>query len=177
LNAGKALDAQEQAVYFKMWSDGFADIPFDRLSVAFVACLRSHAFKTMPSIADIRKHIDKAKGNCGEEQAALKWDEVRKMIRLHYSPDIPWHGPKISERTQRAINAAGGMAYIAECIGDDLVFARKRFIESYLRWDELKQDEYLLPDGEVKRLLADVARAKALPAPESGKKEPEKGTS
>jgi hypothetical protein len=34
----------------------------------------------------------------------------------------------------------------------------RRFIESHLRWDELKQNEYLLPEGEVKKLLAGTAR-------------------
>jgi hypothetical protein len=63
----------------------------------------------------------------------------------------------MSKRTRRAINATGGLAYLSECIGDNLVFARKRFIEAYLRWDELKRDEYLLPPGEVKNLLADIA--------------------
>lgn len=73
-------------------------------------------------------------------------------------PDLGgWRGPNISERTRRAINAAGGMAYLSECTGTDLVFARQRFMESYLRWDELKQDEYLLPEGEVKKLLSEAA--------------------
>jgi hypothetical protein len=38
------------------------------------------------------------------------------------------------------------------------VFARKRFIESCLRWDELEQNKFLLPEGEVKRLFAETAQ-------------------
>jgi hypothetical protein len=38
------------------------------------------------------------------------------------------------------------------------VFARKRFIESCLRWDELEQNKFLLPEGEFKRLFAETAK-------------------
>ena len=158
LNADKPLNAKEQAVYCSTWADGFADVDYSRLNAVFIACLRSHKFKTIPTIGDIRQHLARAESNTAEEQAALKFDEVLGELRRHYSPDIPWHGRKISEPTQRAINEAGGMGYLVECIGDNLVFARKRFIESWLRWDELQQDRHLLPEGEVKKLLAETAQ-------------------
>jgi hypothetical protein len=44
--------------------------------------------------ASFRQHLQKAERSAGDEKAALKWDEVRDMIRLHYSPDLPWRGPK-----------------------------------------------------------------------------------
>jgi len=157
LNADKPLNAKEQAVYCSTWADGFTDVDCSRLKAALISCLRSHRFKTIPTIGDIRQHLERAEGNTAEEQAALKFDDVRSEIRRHYSPDIPWHGRKISERTRRAITCAGGMAYLAECIGGDLVFARKRFIESWLRWDELQQDQYLLPE-QGKKLLAEAAQ-------------------
>jgi hypothetical protein len=138
-----------------MWEEGFADLEPRALQGAFAKTLR--ACKFFPKVADIREHIEQAEQNTAEEQAALKFDEVRSEIRRHYSPDILWHGRKISERTQRAINCAGGIAYLSECIGDDLVFARKRFIESWLRWDELQQDQNLLPEAQAKKLLADAA--------------------
>ena len=42
-------------------------------------------------------------------------------------------------------------------------WAKKRFIESDLAWVELEQDQFLLPDGELKNLLAGIAETKALP--------------
>ena len=181
LNAGVALDAPAQANYRVLWLEGFSDLAPDRLEAAFAACLRSHVFKNMPTIADVRQHLQKAQGHAADEEASRKWDRVREYIRLHYSADgiqaknhkpgcprrgcdCPSAAAKISERTRRAINAAGGMASLSECIGTDLAFARQRFIESYLRWDELKQGEYLLPEGELKKILADVAQNKVLPS-------------
>jgi hypothetical protein len=49
-----------------------------------------------------------------------------------------------------------------ECNADELTWARKRFIESYVRWGELQQDQYLLPDGELKTLLEEHAEQLAL---------------
>jgi hypothetical protein len=167
LNADKPLNTREQAVYCSTWEDGFSDVDASRLKAAFVACLRSHAFKTIPTIGDIRKHLQKAEGNAAEEGAAAKWSQVVEYIRLHYSPDIPpKNAPRITERTQRAINAAGGLAYIADCEPEAKQWARKRFIESYIRYGELQQEQFLLPEGELKNLLAGFSQTKALPAPD-----------
>lgn len=164
LNAGVALDASAQANYRVLWLEGFSDVTSDRLEAAFAACLRSHTFKNMPTIGDVRQHLEKAKSNACEEAAGRKWAQVLEYIRLHYSPDIPpKNAPRITERTQGAINAAGGLAYLADCEPEAKQWARKRFIESYVRYGELQQEQFLLPDGEIKKLLAGVAEAKALP--------------
>jgi type III secretion system FlhB-like substrate exporter len=42
-------------------------------------------------------------------------------------------------------------------------WGKKRFIESYLAWEEIEENQLLLPDGDLKNLLAGVAAAKALP--------------
>jgi hypothetical protein len=79
------------------------------------------------------------------------------------SPDYAPRNPRpISERTRRAIAAAGGLDFIRECDPDALTWARKRFLESYVRYGELEQDKYLLPDGELKTLIAETAQ-KLLP--------------
>jgi hypothetical protein len=162
LNADKPLSARDQAVYCSTWDDGFSDIDAGRLKAAFIACLRSHTFKTIPTIGDIRQHLQKAEGDATDELAERKWTQVLEYIRLEWSPDIPSQR-RITERTQRAINAAGGLAYIADCEPEAKQWARKRFIESYIRYGALEQEQYLLPDGELKDALADFAQTKALP--------------
>ena len=42
-------------------------------------------------------------------------------------------------------------------------WARKRFIETYVRYGELQQEQFLLPDGKLKELFANAAKTKALP--------------
>jgi hypothetical protein len=161
LNCNEPLGEIASRGYQHMWEEVFAHVDYSSLKTAFAKTLRTCKF--FPRVADVLEHLDHAKDNEAEEGAALKWDEVRRNIRLHYHPDLGhWHGSKISDRTQQAINAAGGLPHISECEPKDLVFARQRFIEAYLRWGELEQDQYLLPDGEVKNLLAGLAQAKTL---------------
>lgn len=163
LNADKPLNAKEQAVYISTWEEGFSDVDAGQLKAAFVACLRSHTFKTIPTIGDIRQHLQKAERNAAEEEAAQKWEQVLAYA-VRTSPDIPdKNPPPIKERTRRAISAAGGLNYMRDCDNESLQWSRKRFIEAYVRFDELQQDEYLLPPGEVRDLLAVAAETKALP--------------
>lgn len=128
LNAEKALTAKEQAVYLSMWKDGFADLDANRLRAAFVACLRSHTFKTMPTIGDVRKHLQKAESDAGQFEAEQKWKQVLRHIEST-SPDYA-SKQKIGERTMSAIRAAGGIPWIRECPLDQVVWCKKQFIES-----------------------------------------------
>jgi hypothetical protein len=132
-----------------------------------VACIRSHTFKSMPTIGDVRKHFEISKSDAAAEEAARKWDSVLDYVRFHYHPDLSVRsGPRIVERTRRAINAAGGLAHIANCDSKSLAWARQRFMERFIRWSGLEEVQFLLPPGEMKNLLADVARAKDASQPE-----------
>ena len=143
-----------------LWVDVFvrAQIAPERIEGAFDKAEKQRKF--WPTPAEVLGFISNAEDHSAEERAAQKWSEVLRYSRQDYHPDLRNHrGRPISDRTRRAIAAAGGLAYLSECTGDDLVFARKRFIEAYLRWDELKQNEFLLPSGEVRNLLAETANA------------------
>jgi len=166
------MGAKERAVYLSTWADGFADIEPERLRAAFIACLRSHTFKTIPTIADVRKHLSRAEEDASTLEAEKKWERVRETIQREYNPDIPHRfSARISERTMTAIRAAGGMEWIRGCSQDQLVWCKKAFIESYMPWERLEKGRFLLPDGPVKEAFAAVAVLKSL---ESAKPEPEK---
>lgn len=163
LNAGQALKPVDLGVTEALWLEGFDDLSSDVLEAAFQKALRTCKFWPV-KVADVREHVEHAQVNATEEEAARKWTQVLEYIRLHWNPDIPpKNAPRISERTQRAINAAGGFAYLADCEPEAKQWARKRFLEQYIRYAELQQEQFLLPEGEVKNLLADVATTKALP--------------
>ena len=147
-----------------IWVDVFvrAHVAPERIGAAFD--MAEKQLKFWPTPAEVLGFISIAEDNAAEEKAAQKWNEVRQYIREDYHPDLKNHsGRPISERTRRAIKAAGGLAYLSECVADNLVFARKRFIESYLRWDELEQGKFLLPEGEVKRVLSEAAERLNIP--------------
>jgi hypothetical protein len=163
-----------------LWIDELSDIDPLRLEYAFRAVIRIHVFATIPQIGQIRAQLDGAAQSAAETAAEVKWGKVLEYIRLHFNPDIPpcpacfnrkrcnRHDPprvypRIGKRTQHAIDAAGGLTFLADCDRQDLPWARKRFIEAYLRYGELEQSQFLLPDGELKESIAALAERKELP--------------
>ena len=154
-----------------LWVIVFADVPPHQVEAAFDKAERQ--LKFWPSPAEVFGLISAAENKIGKEEAEQKWQQVREYIRVFYSPDIPprdrdyedgrkQNAPRITERTQRAIDAAGGLAYLSDCDGESLQWAKKKFIEQYIRWGELKKDENLLPSGQVRDLLGDIAKTKMI---------------
>jgi hypothetical protein len=179
MNAGQALDATVFGVYQALWEDGFSDLEYRVLEAAFGKTLRTCKFWPV-KVADVREHIDRTRETAVIAAADLEWQTLHKYIREWVSPDMvfknhragcPRRGctcpgpPQLSERVSRAARASGGLHYLQNCSHEDLQWAKKRFVESYLAWDELELDQYLLPDGELKNLLARVAQTKVLPPP------------
>jgi hypothetical protein len=56
-------------------------------------------------------------------------------------------------------------SYLAEVSDPEQlhIWAKKAFLESYLRWDELEEGKFLLPDGELKSALSAIAETTRLP--------------
>src|SRR5260370_38519396 len=72
--------------------------------------------------------------------------------------------PNLCERVQQAARAAGVFREF-DSVEALRTWAKKRFVESFIDYGELEQDRFLLPDGEIKNLLAGAAQANTLPAP------------
>ncbi len=146
-----------------IWTDVFQRANVEPVQIRAAFQKAEEVCKFWPSPADVLELIAKAGRNAAEAEAGRKWQQVLDYIRIHYNPDIASkNAPRITERTHRAISAAGGLAHIADCGLESRQWARKRFIEAYLRWAELQQDEYLLPPGEVGDLLAECAASKSV---------------
>jgi hypothetical protein len=169
INAGQALDAKTQAVYESIWLEGLGDLPCSVLEAAFKKALRTCKFWPV-KVADVRECIDHTRETALAEAADLEWQRVLELRGTRWSPDAPggFYGgaPQLSERVQSAARAAGIFReFTAEEFENGALhtWAKKKFVESYLAWEALERDQYLLPDGEIKNLLADAAQAKALP--------------
>lgn len=163
-NAGQELTANYQESLVALWKDSFADLSDDVLNRAFQKTLNT--CKYWPKVADIRAAIDAISETATAEAAEIAWRRVLDLRRLHWNPDIPGELSRqmalLPEQIRQAVRAAG-IFHDFESMEALHVWAKKRFIESYLRWSELEHDEFLLPDGELKNLLADAAQQKALP--------------
>ena len=174
LNAGEALTAKTQSVYLALWGEGFDDLPYAVLEAAFKKAIRTCKFWPV-KVADIREHVDRTRETAVGQAAETEWERVLEYRRLYWNPDMPGgfdrDMPKLSEQVGRAARASGIFKMIdceqpAERLAPDAlhVWAKKRFIESYVAWEQLEQDRFLLPDGEIKNLLAGAAEQKALPS-------------
>jgi hypothetical protein len=170
VNAGQALTPTALGVFEAIWQDDFADLDYTILEAAFRNTLRECKFWPV-KVADIRGHIEHAKETATNEAAEEGWARVLEIRRVNWNPDIP--GPfdravaNLSERVRQAARAAGVWRdFTSEEFkkGALHTWVKKRFVESFIAYGELEQDRFLLPDGEIKNLLAAAAQTKALPS-------------
>lgn len=154
-----------------LWLEAFGGMNAAILERLFSRALRTCKF--FPKVSEILEPLANAEANAAPEAAEEAWACVLEIRRVHWNPDIP--GPfhralaGLSDRVRQAARAAGVFRdFTAEEFENGALhtWAKKRFVESFCGYGELEQDQFLLPDGEIKRLLADAARLKALPSPE-----------
>jgi len=158
VKAGEVYGRQITAPLVSIWIEALASYRLEVLEGLFRQVVANCKF--FPTPADVLEPMKKAEEAGAPLAAEKKWCDVLEFCRLFVSPDIPIpaRAPKIGERTMTAIRAAGGLLWIEACSRDDLVWAKKAFIESYMAWDVFKRGEHLLPDGEAKKLLAETAQ-------------------
>lgn len=122
-------------------------------------------FRCLHARPPIPQDLAKAEESAVNLEAEQKWQQVLAYAQTT-SPDYASRPVRIKEQTQAAIRAAGGLDWIRDCPDDDLQWAKKRFIEAYQQWTALDKGQYLLPDGELKNLIASHAD-KLLPGAKS----------
>ena len=120
--------------------------------------------KFWPSPADVLGFITTANSNATAEAAQRAWEMVLDIRRKYWCPDAQggFYGgkPQLSQRVERACRVSGVFREV-ETLNDLHVWARDRFIKSFLEWEE-SEGKYLLPNGEIKDLL-DGFTVKLLP--------------
>lgn len=170
LNAGQALDSTTVGVYTALWCESFDELPANVLEAAFRKAIGTCRFWPV-KIADILQQVEHAKESATCEAADRSWEYVLDLRRRFWNPDMPGgfsRGmPALSPRIDRAARAAG-VFRDHESIEALHVWAKKKFVESFTRWDEAGESQNLLPDGEIKDLLEELAQTKLLPAPSLG---------
>lgn len=149
-----------------LWLEAFGGMDAAILEKLFTQALKTCRF--FPKVADILAPIQKAEETAAPQAAEKEWERVLELRRRYWNPDMPGgfsRGmPRLSERVEQAARAAGVFRDF-ESVDSLHVWAKKRFIASFVAYGELEQDGFLLPDGEIKNLLAQCTQTKALPAP------------
>lgn len=155
VKAGEVYSKQIAAPLVAIWIEHLGAYRVEQLEpmfrIVFATC------KFFPTPADVLEPLKKAQQAGVPLVAEQKWLQVLDYAQST-SPDYASRPVKFKDQTAAAIRAAGGLAWIRDCPSDDLPWAKKRFIESYTAWNALEKNQFLLPDGELKNLIAGAAQ-------------------
>src|SRR5579864_1357969 len=140
----------------KIYEIALADIPIAQLTVALERALQTCKF--FPTIAEIRQLVEQTNSSGFALKAETEWHNFLLWVRKFYHPDlgITSGAPELSAAVQFAARAAGGIHWIESCAESALLWAKKRFVETFTRVHETGEAERLLTDGEAKRILANL---------------------
>lgn len=166
---------QENAIVLcQVWARRLVDLSPEQIQAAFEKlekCFEPTAACRFPMPVHLLKHVEEATHAQSEESAESSWHDTMRAIERQYHPDISWRGPRLPDRADRSLRAAGGEHYVANCPETDLIWAKKRFIEEWLRSEVLERDGNLLPMNEVdprlRGALQELAERKSVVSPQT----------
>lgn len=115
-----------------------------------------------PTVAHVMEFINKSRAMNVAATAEDLWQKWLPIVTRYADPDIGWRGPRVPERINHAIRAAGGMAVIRECPKEDLVWRKKAFIECYERDESLPEYQGAAIENDATRMIADAAKRKSV---------------
>lgn len=159
VKAGEVYSKQITAPLVAIWIEQLGGYRVEQLEPLFRLVFATCKF--FPTPADVLEPLKKAQDAHVPLLAEQKWLQVLSYAQTT-SPDYASRPVRIKEQTQAAIRAAGGLDWIRDCPKDDLQWAKKRFVEAFTSWSALEKNQFLLPDGELKNLIAGAAE-KLLP--------------
>ncbi len=83
---------------------------------------------------------------------------IKALRARGQGPDIPnpTGMPKLKPEIDAAARAAGGLLYLESCPTAKLEWAKKSFVEAFLRNRETAEHENLLTGGELGKLLREA---------------------
>jgi hypothetical protein len=140
----------------KIWEKDLAGLPVDRLPEALETVRKNSRF--FPQPADVNALFQDLEKGAFTLKAEASWQNLLDWVRLHYHPDlgIDRYAPQLDATTWHAARAAGGIRLLYSCASEDLVWRKKEFITHYTTVHETGKAEYLLTQGESKKLLAEI---------------------
>ena len=125
----------------ELWALALNDIDLETLDAGF-----DRLFKTwvpqygrkFPVPGELRAIVDGAKTLQAQAEAEKAWDTLIRAIESSFTADFGWlHGKKPNEKIMKACTAAGGTMAIFLGTETEVMWAKRRFIEAYLREDKL----------------------------------------
>jgi hypothetical protein len=166
---GTPLTPQRLMIYV----DNLQDL--DQAKLAQAMCRTVRESKFFPTVAELRQRAGHDAAQDADLAAEAAWQRTLENIRkygVHRLPTIR-NGemvapPRLDERTEYSIQAAGGRVAINDSLNAENVsaesFSKKRFLEAFANYDETKVAALAQLPGEVKGIIKQL-----LPAPTSAR--------
>jgi hypothetical protein len=144
---------KDVAPYLPLWLEAFGAMNPQVLLRLFQRAMR--ACKFWPTVAEILAPLETAQEGNYEE----KWQAILEYCEKWVNRDVSnMRGkPQLPADIDHAARAAGGLYYLESCSVDDLVWAKKRFIEDLERQRKTGDIAGFLPGSELRELLAATA--------------------
>jgi hypothetical protein len=131
-----------------IWVMALADIAPSVLNEAFRKLLETWKpdyGRRFPAPGDLRALLVEAQTLARQAESDTTWQAVLLTIRERWHPDLGWRGPVLEHKLGLAVLAAGGVDHLWNASSEQLVWAKKEFMDFYRRDAELEEHRALLP--------------------------------
>ena len=145
---GENCSKEVSPALVNVWIEAFRGVEPRALEAAFRRTLLSWRITQIPPIGEIMSHIETAKGIRKDLDAENAWQEA-----LDYAGDLgnDYRIESAQEPDDEAImagvRAAGGWHWISQCSEEQLVWAKKNFLEIYAKHKDLPEIMMLTEGG------------------------------
>lgn len=142
------------------WEEALAhvqDLP--QLERAFLQAART-CRQFMPTPADVLAPMGQAEGAARRLDGERAWRQLEQYIERYFlgaDVGLSPRAPSLPAAIDYAQRAAGGLPFIESCSREDLVWAKKRFLEAHETYSAAPE-LHALATGEARKLLAECAR-------------------
>ena len=164
-------DRELPSTLFSIWPDALKHQPLEVLPAAFAKLERTFkptAAAPFPAPAHLLEMLTDLRAAAAEDRAESAWQFLLQTLQKQFHPDLGWRGPQVHLRIAHACRAAGGIRRLWDCPTSELQWAKKGFVECYLRDEKLTENHALLPPvPEVSKLIESVAESKSLQSAKS----------
>jgi hypothetical protein len=151
---------RDVAPHLPLWLETFGGMDPEVLRLLFERAMRTCTF--FPAIAEILAPLGTAEEGSFEDE----WQALLGYCERWVNRDVPnMPGkPALPPDIDHAARAAGGVYYLESCSTEDLVWAKKRFIEDLARQRKTGDIAGFLPGSELRALLSTAAPFQLPPA-------------
>ncbi len=143
------------------WEMLLHDLDPETVGRGFQAILKTSRF--FPTPAEFFAVIQPPAEAIALMEGENAWQLALEYVREFVCPGLPCYGLPLELQMQFAVRAAGGLTFLEFCSTENLIWAKKRFLEAWGAYREVECFD-MLPECDVKTFLREFAGTKALPS-------------